>query len=95
MAGSDQKQAIERAQGIMGITLQAAGLAKAEGNDLINVAINLILNVFGGIPPQNEEKFIQEILTSMQHTLYEVKKQKAAQREQQAQLNGAIRNAIN
>lgn len=95
MAGSDQKQAIERAQGIMSITLQAAGLARADGSDLVNVSINLILHVFGNMPQETEEKFIQEVSFNVQQALREVKKAKAAHRAQQAQINGAIRDAIN
>lgn len=93
----EQKKQAEEIQEIM---KELAPLLQGKSLDVgVSVAMNTLLTVFNHIHPSQEESFVGSVLTSVGQAFAQasqIKKQIAAQiAEQQRNLNGVIREAVN
>lgn len=92
---SDETAAMELAQNIMGITWTAAAIGKAQANDIINVAVNLICKCYVELIPPEDAGFPHRMMAGLQNALTQAVATKLALAKQQGQMTEAIRAAVN
>ena len=95
LASSEQKARMELAQNIMQIAWTAAVIGKAQVDDVVNVAVNLICKCYVEFIPAEDAGFPARMMQGLSDALQQAAATKLAMAKQQGAMTEAIRAAVN